>query len=162
MTPNLKAILQELMVNSAELGNLATGAVALEGQRVLAKSLSLVSSHRDATAHAELLLVKEVCDLKQSHFTPGLVMLCVLEPCLMCLSACAQAGYSDVQFIISADRFRDTCNYVSDVSAFDKALVVQHFVHPITFTHLREFEDEFSAVFARAMQGSAHLRPPWK
>ncbi len=146
------------MKASAERGNLANAALALEGDTILAHSLSLVASHRDATAHAELMLVREVCALKQCHFTPGLVMVTALEPCLMCLSACAQAGYREVRYIISAERFKDKINYVTDVVQLDKAEVARHFVEPLVFTHMKSLEEEFCVVFEQAMQGSIHRK----
>ena len=93
-------LLKELMVNSAKKGNLANSGMVLKNGKTIASAESLVVSNHDATAHSERMLVEEVCKKKKANYTPGLTMVTVVEPCLMCMSACAWAGYKEIAYII--------------------------------------------------------------
>ena len=139
------------MTRSAQKGNLANAALVIEEDRCIASGESLVASSFDATAHDERLLVEMVCKKKASHYTPGLIMVTVVEPCLMCLSACAQAGYKEVAFIIPAHRYIQKIPYMSDVIGLDKNVVAKAFLEPIALTHLKEFEEQFCDVFEKQM-----------
>ena len=144
-------LLKKLMTNSAEKGNLANSGTVLEDEKIIASAESWVVSSTDATAHSERMLVSEVCRLKKSNYTPGLTMISVVEPCLMCLSACSQAGYKEIGFIIPAEKYVEKIPWMTDIRNLDKADVAKKFSNPIKYTHLKEFENEFSKVFEKVM-----------
>ena len=143
--------LKSLMANSAQKGNLANAGIVFENGKAIAESESLVASNHDATDHSERMLVSRVCREKKNNYTPGLAMVTVIEPCLMCISACAQAGYEEIAYVIPADRYIERIPWVSDVRNVDKQSIASSFDKPLTLTHLREYEDDFSVVFENAM-----------
>lgn len=150
--------LKELMKSSARKGNLANAALVLdENGKTIAWSESLVNTNCDATAHAERLLVEKVCKEKKSSSgngssaTPGLVMVTVCEPCLMCLGACALAEYKTLAYIIPAAKYIDKIPWLSENIKINKQEIAQTFVEPVGLIHLAQYEDEFSKVFEKEM-----------
>ena len=144
--------LKELMVQSAKKGNLANSGIVIEHDKTLLSSESLVVSNHDATAHSERMLVEKVCKLKQSNYTPGLTMVTVCEPCLMCMSACAWAGYTRIVYIIPANKYIDKIPWVSENSKVDKKQIADTFNEPIELIHLQQYEQEFSKIFEHEMR----------
>ncbi len=146
-------LLKELMINSAKKGNLANSAMVLENGKLVASAESLVVSNHDATAHSERMLVEEVCKRKKENYTPGLTMVTVAEPCLMCMSACAWAGYKEVAYIIPAEKYIDKIPWMAETKGLDKQKIANSFSEPIKLTHLNQYEDEFSEIFEQEMKG---------
>jgi len=151
-------ILKKLMVSSALKGNLANAALVLDGAgKMLAASESLVNTNCDATAHAERLLVEMVCKEKKgsskkgSSATPGLVMVSVCEPCLMCLAACALAEYKTIAYMIPAAKYIDKIPWLSENVKVDKQEIARTFSDPVELLHLNQYEEEFSKIFEDAM-----------
>lgn len=147
------ALLKELMTSSAEKGNLATAALVIENGETVASADSLVATNNDMTAHSERVLVEEIGKKKGSCYTPGLTMVTVVEPCVMCMSACAQAGYKELAYIIPASRYPNV-DYITDVKeGVDKEKIAEMFLEPIKLIHLKEHEDEFGSLFEKLMKG---------
>lgn len=140
-------ILKKLMRNSSKKGNLANAGLVIDNGKTIASAESLVASDHDATAHSERILVSKVCKMKKSNYTPGLVMVTVVEPCLMCISACSQAGYKKIAFIIPAKKYVGKVRYVTDIENIDKNKIASLFVDPLEIEHLKEYEHEFSKIF---------------
>jgi tRNA(Arg) A34 adenosine deaminase TadA len=146
-------LLKDLMRSSAQKGNLATSGLVLEDGKVIASKDSIVASDHDATAHSERILVAEVGKLKGNNYTPGLIMVTVVEPCIMCMSACSQAGYSEIAYIIPADRYIKELGWkMTDSTKTDKQKLARDFSSPIKLTQIKELEEEFSKVFERLME----------
>lgn len=144
--------LKSLMTNSANKGNLANAGLVVEKGKTVASAESLVASKPDATAHSERMLVEQVCKMKNTNYTPGLEMVTVVEPCLMCMSACSQAGYSKVYFIIPAEKYVDKIFYMTDTTKINKYEIAKNFTDPIELIHLKDYEQEFCEVFEKVMQ----------
>jgi len=144
--------LKELMKSSALKGNLANSGMVFENGQVLDSAESWVVTNHDATSHSERMLVTKVCQSKGSNYTPGLVMLSVVEPCIMCMSACSQAGYSEIQYIIPAIKYVEKIAWMTDSKLADKNLLASQFSNPIKLIHLKEYEEEFSKVFEDVMK----------
>ncbi len=151
LTQDEKDLLKELMTNSAQKGNLANSGLVLENNNVIAYAESLVVTNNDATAHSERMLVEQVGKLKGKNYTPGLTMVTVVEPCLMCMSACSQSGYKEIAYIIPAKRYVEKIAWMTDTKLVNKELIAQQFSEPIKFTYLKEFEEEFCLVFEKVM-----------
>ncbi|KKQ51366.1 hypothetical protein A3A52_01045 [Candidatus Woesebacteria bacterium RIFCSPLOWO2_01_FULL_39_14] len=145
------ALLKKLMAISANKGNLANAGIVLENGKIIASAESLVVSSSDATAHSERMLVSEVCKLRHTNYTAGLTMVSVVEPCLMCLSACSQAGYKEIAFIIPAERYVEPIPWMTDIRNLDKEGLSKKFSNPLKYVHLKEHEGEFCKVFEKAM-----------
>lgn len=143
-------LLKRLMINSAQKGNLANSGMVLENGKIIASAESWVVTKTDATAHSERMLVEAVCKIKQSNYTPGLIMVTVTEPCLMCLSACVWAGYKEICYIIPMKKYIDKIPWMSEAPKADKKKIP--FTTPIKITHLGRYEEEFCKVFEKEMK----------
>lgn len=145
--------LKELMTNSASKGNLANAGLVLENGETISSAESWVVTNKDATAHSERMLVEKVCKMKNSNYTPGLTMVTVVEPCIMCMSACSQAGYKEVAYIIPAKRYVEKIPWMTDVNEnVDKQQIAKNFSEPINLIHLSDYEKEFCEVFENVMR----------
>ena len=132
--------------------NIANSGMVFEKGKMLEAAESWVVTNNDATSHSERMLVTKVCNAKKTNYTPGLVMVTVVEPCIMCMSACSQAGYSEIQYIIPANRYVKKIPWMTDSTLTDKQVLASQFSNPIKITHLKEYEDEFCRVFEDSMQ----------
>jgi tRNA(Arg) A34 adenosine deaminase TadA len=145
--------LKKLMVNSAKKGNLANSGIVLENGKMIATAESLVVTNNDATAHSERMLVEEVGMKKKTNYTPGLKMVSVVEPCLMCMSACSQAGYEEIAYIIPAKKYVRKIAWMTDVKErVNKKRIAYSFSKPIKLVHLSRYEDEFCEIFEEEMK----------
>lgn len=151
LTPSQIKILKRLMIKSARKGNLANSGMVLENGRTIATAESLVVSQSDATAHSERMLVQKVGHLKGSNWTPGLTMVSVVEPCIMCLSACSQAGYKEICFMIPGNKYVKKIPWTTDATKIKKGEVAKKLSSPVKYTHLNKYEKEFSEVFEAEM-----------
>lgn len=145
-------LLKDLMKRSAKKGNLANSGMVLENEQMIASAESWVISDCNATAHSERMLVELVGHLKHSNYTPGLTMISVVEPCVMCLSACSQAGYKELAYIVPAKRYIEKLPWMSDGINIDKQSLASQFSEPIILTHLQVYEEEFCKVFEEVMK----------
>ena len=153
LTPGQTQLLKDLMIKSSQKGNLANAGLVLENEKMIASEESLVASNHDATAHSERMLVARVGELKNSNYTPGLIMVTVVEPCIMCMSACSQAGYAEIVYIIPAAKYIEKLGWkMTDSVKIDKQKLAQDFSSQIKLTQIKELEEEFSMVFEEAMK----------
>ena len=143
--------LKELMINSAKKGNLANSGLVIENGKTIATAESLVVTNHDATSHSERMLVEKVCKAKGNNYTPGLIMVTVCEPCLMCMSACAWAGYKKIAYIIPASKYIEKIPWMSENTKINKQEVAKSFSEPIELIQLGQYEKEFSKVFETEM-----------
>jgi tRNA(Arg) A34 adenosine deaminase TadA len=152
LTTKLEAKLVKAMQQSALKGNLANaGAVLSKQGKLLAIAESWVVSSHDATAHSERMLVERICHQRGTNFTAGLTMLTVVEPCTMCLSACSQAGYESVAYILPADNYVAQVPWVTDGITIDKMRLAKQFSNPIKLIWLEDYTKKFAQIFEKAM-----------
>jgi len=139
--------LKEMMISSARKGNPANATIVLDNDKLIAAEESLIVSNHDATAHSERMLVEKVCKDRNNHSTPGLTMVTVCEPCLMCMSSCAWAGYSTIAYIIPAVKYVKKIPWMTDNNKVNKDEIAETFSNPIVYIHLDQYEEEFSKIF---------------
>ena len=72
---------------AAAAGEVPVGAVLVRNGSVLAEAHNLMESTPDATAHAEMLLLREAARQTQSWRLEGVTIYVTLEPCPMCAGA---------------------------------------------------------------------------
>ena len=72
---------------AADMGEVPVGAVLVRNGSVLTEAHNLIESTPDATAHAEMLLLREGARLLQSWRLDGVTLYVTLEPCPMCAGA---------------------------------------------------------------------------
>lgn len=70
-----------------QLGEVPVGAVIVHNQKIIAKTYNQVESLQDASAHAELLCLREAAKVLSNWRLLNTTIYCTLEPCSMCLGA---------------------------------------------------------------------------
>lgn len=82
-----------------QAGEIPVGALLLDSDgSVLSLSHNLCVNQKDPTAHAEVLALRKAARVKANYRLPGTLLVCTLEPCLMCLGAMTQARVSGLLF----------------------------------------------------------------
>ncbi len=91
-------------LGQAKLAELAAevpiGAVLVneETGEVIARAYNQTICHKDPTAHAEILAIREGCRLLGAQRIPQCILYVTLEPCPMCASAISFARIKHVYF----------------------------------------------------------------
>ena len=70
-----------------EKGEVPVGAVLVHGQKIIARAHNLVETLSDATAHAEMLCIKQGAEALGNWRLLEATLYCTLEPCPMCAGA---------------------------------------------------------------------------
>jgi tRNA(adenine34) deaminase len=73
--------------NAAALGEVPIGAVIVKGPEVVASGHNLREMHRDPTAHAEMIAIREASRTLGGWRLNGCTLYVTLEPCPMCAGA---------------------------------------------------------------------------
>jgi tRNA(adenine34) deaminase len=71
----------------ASYSEVPVGAVLVRDGAVLAEAHNLIETTPDATAHAEMLVLREAAKLTRSWRLDGITLYVTLEPCPMCAGA---------------------------------------------------------------------------
>lgn len=72
---------------SLQKGEVPVGAVVVAGGEIIGWGYNQNISHRDPTAHAEIVAIREASRAKKNYRLPDCDMYVTLEPCAMCLGA---------------------------------------------------------------------------
>jgi tRNA(adenine34) deaminase len=70
-----------------DLGEVPIGAVLVFQNQIISSSYNQVESLKDATAHAEILCLKQGAEKLDNWRLLDCTLYCTLEPCLMCAGA---------------------------------------------------------------------------
>ena len=87
-----------LAAQGAALGEVPVGAVLVQDDRLLVMAHNAPISGVDATAHAEMTVIREACRMSGNYRLTGARLYVTLEPCLMCAGAILQARIGRVVF----------------------------------------------------------------
>ena len=79
-------------------GEAPIGAVLVKDGQVLAAGRNRREECSDATAHAEILVIREACRMLGGWRLPGTALYVTLEPCPMCAGALVQARVERLVF----------------------------------------------------------------
>lgn len=63
---------------------------------IIASAHNEVESRRDATAHAELLVIKAACEKLGQKYLEGCTLVVTLEPCAMCAQAASHVKLAKI------------------------------------------------------------------
>ncbi|MEX2010521.1 MAG: nucleoside deaminase [Parcubacteria group bacterium] len=84
---------------SSSLGQYALGAVIVDANgEVIATEHTTTHATNDATAHAEVNVIRSACKKLDSRYLPGCWLYTTLEPCPMCAAAAIWAKMEGVVF----------------------------------------------------------------
>src|SRR5215831_6111310 len=72
-------------------GEIPVGAVIVLNESVIARAFNRPISAQDATAHAEILALREAGKALGNYRLSGVTMYCTAEPCMMCAGAMIHA-----------------------------------------------------------------------
>lgn len=107
----------DLAKQGAELGEVPVGAVMVCDNEVIAQGFNCPISTKNATAHAEMVVIGQACEVLDNYRLPKDSTLYVtLEPCTMCLGAIIHARINRVVFattepksgvVISQEKFHE-------------------------------------------------------
>jgi tRNA(Arg) A34 adenosine deaminase TadA len=120
---NMRHAIEAARVAAASGGPAIGAAIVDLHCRVIARGYRLVEACCDPTAHAETTAIRSAAARMGRFHLPDLVLYCTLEPCSMCLGACAWACLGGVVFgtdgtLAPADCF-DRVNYCALEQAED-------------------------------------------
>lgn len=88
-----------LAKQGANLGEVPVGAVLVCEGQVVGEGFNQPIATHDATAHAEIVAIRQACQTLQNYRLPkGCVLYVTLEPCTMCLGAIIHARIDKVVF----------------------------------------------------------------
>lgn len=121
------ALALEQAEKAAAMGETPVGAVVVSpGGEPVSAAHNLVIAHRDPTAHAELLALREACAKLGTERLPDCDLYVTLEPCTMCAAAISFARIRRLYFgaldekggaVESGVRFfaQPTCHHAPEV-----------------------------------------------
>lgn len=82
-----------------QMGEVPVGALVVDTSgRLLAQGYNAPIRSHDPTAHAEILALRRAGRAIGNYRLTGTILVCTLEPCLMCVGALAHARVSGVVF----------------------------------------------------------------
>lgn len=70
-----------------DLGEIPIGAVLVHDGEIISRHHNRREMDHDATAHAEMLVIREACDALERWRLTGCTLYVTIEPCLMCAGA---------------------------------------------------------------------------
>mgnify|MGYP002663238660 CR=1 FL=1 len=81
-----------------DLGEIPIGAVLVHDGEIIARHHNRREMDHDATAHAEMLVIREACDALERWRLTGCTLYVTIEPCPMCAGACLQTHIGRIVF----------------------------------------------------------------
>ena len=81
---------------AAETGEVPIGAVMIHAGAVIARSGNRTIRSNDPTAHAEIVVIREMAQIVRNYRLSGAALYVTIEPCAMCAGAIIQARVSRV------------------------------------------------------------------
>jgi tRNA(adenine34) deaminase len=73
-------------------------AIIDENLEIVSKSINLITTDLDPTAHAEIVAIRQAAKKLQNNRLDSYSLISTLEPCLMCAGAISQARINKVIF----------------------------------------------------------------
>ena len=83
---------------AADQGEVPVGAVIVKGGLVIAKAHNMREHWLDATAHAEIIVIREACKMLKNWRLSGCTLYVTVEPCPMCAGAIYNSRLDTVIF----------------------------------------------------------------
>jgi len=81
----------ELAKTAANKGEVPVGAVIVKEGVVIGEAHNQPIANNDASAHAEILAIRNACQFEQNYRLPKSTIYITLEPCAMCAGALVHA-----------------------------------------------------------------------
>jgi len=81
-----------------EMDEVPVGALVVMGDEIISRAYNLRETNHDATAHAEILAIRQACEVKGTWYLNDCTLYVTLEPCCMCAGAIVLARLDRVVF----------------------------------------------------------------
>jgi tRNA(adenine34) deaminase len=81
----------ELAATAGKKGETPVGAVVVQDGNIIGTGYNCVECHKDPSAHAEMLAIREACRSTGDWRLPRATVYVTLEPCVMCAAALIHA-----------------------------------------------------------------------
>lgn len=81
----------ELARNAEAQGEVPVGAIIVLDDQIIGQGWNQPIASQDATAHAEIIALRQACQTMQNYRLPGSEIYITLEPCMMCAGALVHA-----------------------------------------------------------------------
>ena len=88
----------DLAEKAATQGEVPVGALIVRDDKIIAQAHNLVETNHDATAHAELLAIREASARLSTRYLSDCELFVTLEPCAMCAQAISLARLGKLTF----------------------------------------------------------------
>ena len=102
---------------AASIGEVPVGAVIVKDGEVIASAHNLRETTGDATAHAEILVIREACKVLGGWHLDKCTLYVTLEPCPMCMGAIVNSRIGKVVFG-AKDAKAGACGSVIDLRSY--------------------------------------------
>jgi len=96
---------------AAGLGEVPVGAVVVADQQVIGSGFNQPIRSHDATAHAEIVALREAAIVLQNYRLPAATMYVTLEPCMMCAGAIVHARIQRLVFGAMESKAGAVCSH---------------------------------------------------
>lgn len=129
---------------AALIGEVPVGAVIVKDGEVIASAHNLRETTGDATAHAEILVIREACKVLGGWHLDKCTLYVTLEPCPMCMGAIVNSRIGKVVFG-AKDAKAGACGSVIDLRSYPlnhKPLVESGFMSRESLAILSDFFKE--------------------
>ena len=143
---------------AAELGEIPIGAVLADMTtgEVIAAAHNMRETWHDATAHAEVIVIREACERLGRWRLSGCALYVTVEPCPMCSGAIINSRLKRVVYG-ARDPKAGCCGSVTDLFA----MPFNH--HPVVESGLRAEEAQaLLQAFFKDLRARLAAKPKWK
>lgn len=96
--PGFMELALDEAVQAAQAGEVPVGAVIVRGAEVIARGHNMREHWLDATAHAEVIAIREACRKLHNWRLSGCTLYVTVEPCPMCAGAIWNSRIDTVVF----------------------------------------------------------------
>ncbi len=117
-----------LAQQAADLGEVPVGAVVVSGGEIIGSGFNQAIRTCDATAHAEIVAIRNASQFRDNYRLPGTTLYVTLEPCTMCFGAMVHARIDRLVFGATEPK----AGVIVSRASLPEA---EHFNHRITTTH---------------------------
>ena len=130
---------------AAAAGEVPVGAVIVRDGQIIARAHNLVETHKDPTAHAEILAIRQAAKALGGWRLIGCQMYVTTEPCSMCAGAIVWARIEKL-FIGTMDPKAGACGSVFNIVQEER---LNHFVEIETGLMQEECSEEMKTFFRK-------------
>lgn len=130
------------------LGEIPIGAVIVKDDRLIASAHNLTVTLNDATAHAEMLAIRQACEVTGDWRLSDCELYVTAEPCTMCAGACVVSRIKKIYAGCMSPKY-GACGSLRDVLRRDESSTKQN--HEVAFES-GILEEECAALMSQFFQ----------